>query len=151
VTKWTQGGAWRVAIIGLIAILGGMVVAGALFYRDHDRPVTEYAIDAPSAPFGGGGACYGCRTLDFFDLTGPAAGVRAMLPTDPVFRGLVLTSDALPDGLRNVRVVPDGYYLEFTDGTVRFVVDRAPWAAMESQLEPEWISYLVREGVIDSA
>ncbi len=148
---WTKARIWGAAIVALMATMGGIVVAGALVYREHHRPITDYTIDMPSAPFGGGGTCYGCRTLDLLDLTGPAAGVPAKPPTDLVFRGLVLTSDALPDGLRDARIMPDGYYLEFKDGTVRFVADPAPWAAMLPDLEPEWTAYLVREGVIDPA
>lgn len=149
--KWTKVGAWRAVIVGVVAIVGVVLVTGtvALAYSHAHRPVTEYTVDMPSAPFGGGGTCYGCRTLDGLDLTGRATGVAAKLPTDPVFRGIVLTSDDLPDGLRDVRIMPDGYYLEFTDGTVRFLADEAPWAAMLPNLEPEWTAYLVREGVID--
>ena len=150
-TKPTKIGAWVVAIVGVIAIGGVFAGAVTLVEMRINRPVTQYVFDLPSAPFGGGGACYGCRTLDGLDLTGPAAGIAAKLPTDPVFRGIVLTSDDLPDGLRNVRIMPDGYYLQFTDGTVRFVADEAPWAAMLPDLEPELTSYLVREGVIDPA
>jgi hypothetical protein len=153
VAKWTKVGARRAVIVGVIAVLGVIVVGGgfALAYRQSHRTATEYAFDAPSALIGGGWACYGCRTVDGFDLTDRAAGVTAELPQDPTFRGVVITSDALPDGLRNVRVMPDGYYLEFTDGTVRFVADEAPWVALVPELEPEWIGYLIREGVINPA
>jgi hypothetical protein len=98
----------------------------------------------------GGWVCYGCDPPVDPDVVDPAAGVAAELPTDPVFRGVVVTSDAFPDGLRGVRVLPDGYYLEFADGTVRFVDDGAPWAALGPDLEPEWLDYLVREGVIEA-
>jgi hypothetical protein len=149
VTKWTKRGARRAVIVGVSVIIGVIAAGGALLAIHANRPVISYEFDAPSAPFGGGGTCFGCRTLDLLDLTGPAAGVRANLPTDPVFRGIVLTSDDLPDGMRNVRIMPDGYYLEFTDGAVRFVADDAPWAAMLPDLEPEWADYFVNAGVID--
>ena len=151
--QWTKRGARRAVIAGVVAIAGVLVVGGtvAVAYWHGHRPVTEYAIDMPSAPFGGGWVCYGCEPLDGVHPADRAAGVASQLPTDPVFRGVVLTSEALPDGLRNVRVMPDGYFLEFTDGTVRFVTDPAPWKALQPALEPEWTAYLVREGVIAPA
>jgi hypothetical protein len=149
-TKWTNPGARGVAIAGVIAILGVIVAAVTFIEIRGHRTVTEYAVDAPAAPFGGGWECRGCGTLDGFDLTDRAAGTAAELPTDRAFRGVVVTSEALPEDLRNVRVMSDGYYLEFADGTVRFVADTAPWAALVPELEPEWIGYLVGAGVIDS-
>lgn len=154
-TKGTRFGAWAVAIVGVIAM--GGVLAGAVAFVEirSNRPLTQYALDMPSAPFGGGWGCFGCRPPDGLDLMDPAAGVAADVPSDPVFRGVVVTSDAFPDGLLNVRIMPDGYYLGFGDGTVRFVADKGPWIALVPELrtgaEPEWISYLVREGVIDPA
>lgn len=151
--KWTKADARRAVIAGVIAALGVVVVGGgfALAYRQSHRTATEYAFDAPSALVGGGWTCYGCDPPVDPDVVDPTAGVAAELPTDPVFRGVVVNSDAFPDGLRSIRVVPDGYYLDFADGTVRFVGDGAPWAALVPNLEPEWLDYLVREGVIEAA
>ncbi len=153
VTRWAKGGVRRAALVGVLAIAGIIVAGGAaaLAYRQSHRVVTEYTIDMPAAPFGGGGACYGCQPFDGLDLTDRTVGVAAELPTDPIFRGLVVTSSVFPPGLRNARVMPDGYYLEFTDATVRFVADDAPWRALEPALEPEWTAYILGNGVIDHA
>jgi hypothetical protein len=155
VTKWTKAGARRAVMVGVIAIVGVIALGAAFIAIRGDRTATQYELEMPSAPFGGGWACFACGAPEGISFSGPAAGVAAGLPTDPVFRGVVVTSEAFPDDLRNVRILPDGYYLEFADGTVRFVADEAPWIALVPELrtaaEPEWISYLVREGVIDPA
>lgn len=154
-TKWTKVGVWGAAIAGVIAIVG-FVLGGVEFieFRSH-RTLTEYALDMPSAPCGGGWSCFSCQPPDGLDLTDPAAGVAADLPKGQVFRGVVVTSDGFPGALGDVRMVCNGYYLEFTDGTVRFVADEAPWAAVMPELrtwaELEWTGYLVNAGVIDSA
>ena len=151
--KWTKRGTWRAVIVGVVAIMGVVVVTGtvALAYWHAHRPVISYELDVPSAPFGGGGTCYGCWPFDGADLADPAAGVASSPPSSAIFRGIVVTSDRFPTDLRDVRVMPGGYYLESADGSVRFVEDDAPWAAMLPDFEPEWTAYLVREGVIDPA
>jgi hypothetical protein len=155
VTKWAKVGVWGAGIAGVIVIVG--VIAGGVAFlgiRGH-RTVTDYAIDMPSAPFGGGWSCFGCRPPGGLDPTNLAAGVPASPPSGAVFRGVVVTSDAFPDALGDARIVKDGYYLEFKDGTARFVADDAPWAAVVPQLrmwaDPEWTGYLATAGVIDPA
>lgn len=150
-TTWGKRGARTAAIAGASVIIGVVAAVAALVVIHAHRPVINYTVDAPSAPFGGGGTCYGCWPFDGVDLADHAAGLASSPPTSAVFRGIVVTSDRLPDDVRDVRVVPDGYYLEFADGTVRFVGDAAPWTALAPDLEPAWSDYLVREGVIDPA
>jgi hypothetical protein len=151
VTTWTKRGA-RIAVIAAASFFIGATAAwGVLFLANHaNRPVITYEIDSPSGRFGGGGTCYGCWPFDGADLADASAGVASSPPTSAVFRGIVVTSDRFPDEVRDVRVVPHGYYLEFADGTVRFVDDAGPWEALAPDLEPAWTDYLVREGVIDS-
>ena len=151
-TTWGKRGAGRAVIVGAIAIMGTVAVGGVgiLLYLHSHRPVTNYTVAMPGADFGGGGTCYGCRPFDGIDLTDGTLGVAAKPPSDSAFRGFVVTSSVFPPGLRDARVTPDGYYLEYTDATVRFVAGDAMWKGMESWLEPEWADYFVRSGAIDS-
>jgi hypothetical protein len=151
VATWTKRGARIAVVAGASFFVGAMAAGGALLAIHAHRPVISYEFDAPAAPFGGGGTCYGCWPFDGADLESPSAGVASPLPSSADFRGIVVTSDRFPRELRDVRVMPDGYYLEFADGRVRFVDDGAPWVALAPDLEPEWTDYLVREGVIDPA
>jgi anti-sigma-K factor RskA len=59
VKKWTKRGTWRGVIVGVVAIVGVVVVTGtvALAYRHSHRPITDYTVAMPGAPFGGGGTC----------------------------------------------------------------------------------------------
>lgn len=149
-TTWTKRGVRTAAIAGASFLVGAMATWGVLFFANHaNRPVISYEIDSPSGRFGGGGTCYGCWPFDGADLADASAGVASSPPTSEEFRGIVVTSDRFPDDLRDVRVMPRGYYLEFADGTVRFVDDAATWEALAPALEPAWTDYLVREGVID--
>lgn len=154
-TKWTKVGIWGAVVAGFIAVVGPIVAVVAFVEIRGHRTISDYAIDMPSAPFGGGWSCFGCRPPVGLDLVDPTAGVAADVPSGTAFRGVVVTSDAYPDGLRDVRVLPNGYYLEFLDGTERFVGDSAPWAAVAPDLrswaDPEWIGYLVNAGLIDPA
>jgi hypothetical protein len=152
VTKWTKIDAWGVAIVGVILV--GGVFAWSYLQTPRYLSNTNYAVDMPSAPDFEQLGCSLCWTVDGLDLTDRAAGVAADLPTDPVFRGVVLTGNDFPETVRNVRVMPDGYYIQFTDGTVRFVADDAPWVAvvqeLRERLSPRFLDILVGAGIIDS-
>jgi hypothetical protein len=153
VTKWTKADAWGVTIVVVILVGGAFAWSYLMTPRYQSISMTEYTVDMPSVRFDQGWGCQGCDTLDGLDLTDRAAGVAAELPADPVFRGVVLTGNTLPEGVRNVRVIPDGYYIQFTDGTVRFVADDAPWEAVVPELRgglsPALLDILVKAGVVD--
>lgn len=138
-------------IAGASFAFGAMAAVGVLLAMNTHRPVIDYVIDSPSGRFNGGGTCYGCWPFDDSVLADPAVGVVSAPPSGAVFRGIVVTSDRFPNALRDVRVMPHGYYLERADGTVRFVDDAAPWEALASDFVLEWTDYLVREGVIEPA
>ena len=148
-TTWTKRGVRTAVIAGASFLVGAMATWGVLLAIHTNRPVISYEIDSPSGRFGGGGTCYGCWPFDGADLADASVGVASSPPTSAVFRGIVVTSDRFPDEVRDVRVMPRGYYLEFADGTVRFVDDGGPWAALAPDLKAEWTDYLIREGVID--
>jgi len=81
------------------------------------------------------------------------SGVSAEPPGNLGFRGVVLTSPDLPGNgtIRDYRILRDGYYIEFANGSVRYVLDPAPWLAIrdevQSSIDPRVWQILVDAGV----
>jgi hypothetical protein len=138
VRKWPKH-----QVIGL-AVIAVVVVGGFAFYSLATRESNGgsniyYEVDVFSGrPNPGWGEWSEDRDpiLDLFTVE-RTAGVAATIPDDLGFRGVVLTSPDFPgdDTLDDVRVVQNGYYLEFADGVVRFVEDSEVWPPIRAKLE----------------
>jgi hypothetical protein len=105
-------------------------------FRDRFRVHIEYEVDLLSTPVKPTWGSFGPDSvLHLFEFD-PTAGMTAHTPSDPTFRGVILTGPDLPgEGVvRDFRVLRDGYYIEFVDGSVRYVLDPAPWLAIRDEV-----------------
>ncbi len=133
--KWSRPGFVAVGAVGLVI---AMFVVGLTWieYREHSRVQIQYEVDLLSTPVNGGWATFGPDPVLHLLASDATAGVLSAAPTDPTFRGVILTGPDLPgEGtIEDYRVLRDGYYIEFADGSVRYVLDPAPWLAIRDEV-----------------
>ncbi len=145
-TRWVAVGAG-----GLVVVMFVMALAW-VEYREHWRVSIQYTVDLPSTPVNGGWADFGPDPVLHLLESDPAAGVLSEAPTDPIFRGVIVSGPDLPGNgtIEDYRIVRDGYYVEFADGAVRYVLDPAPWLAIRDEVEsgigPHFWQVLVNAG-----
>jgi len=150
--KWSRPVLIAAGAAGLVVAMSFGALKG-LEYREHSRVDIQYKVDLPSTPVNGGWATFGPDPVLHLLASDPTAGVLWQAPTNPTFRGVILSGPDLPGNgtIQDYRVLRDGYYIEFADGTVRYVLDPAPWIAIradvQESIDPRLWQVLVDAGV----
>jgi len=134
--KWSRP---VVIAVGTVGLMASTVVLALTWVelREHWRVHIDYKVDLPATPVDAGWATYGPDPVLYLLKSDPASGVLWDAPSDPVFRGVILSGPDLPGNgtIQDYRVFRDGYYVEFYGGTVRYVLDPAPWLAIRGEVQ----------------
>jgi hypothetical protein len=149
--KWRAVDMWGAAIVGALFI-GAVVVLVHMSATFYAKVGVTYTVDMAS-----GTSKQSWNTSLDKDLAGYLAvdrdaGTACELPTDPTFRGVILRGRDLHGRVLQYRVLPDHYFIEFRDHTVRCVTDSRPWGPVSAQvrenLNPTLQGLLVDAGVL---
>lgn len=149
--KWRAVDVWGAVIVGALFV-GAVVVLVHMSATFYAKVGVTYTVDMAS-----GVSNQSWNTSLDKDLAGylavePDAGTPCTLPTDPTFRGVTLRGRDIHGRVLQYRVMPDRYYIQYRDHTVRCVTDSRPWGPVSAQvrdnLNPTLQNILVKAGVL---